>query len=63
MRIDGRVLVNARFGYATERWETFLFARNLFDEDYLFRILTPFTEPQFRVGEPRVIGVTARARF
>ena len=65
-------LLNARAGYANERWSIAVWARNLTDEDYYVRGFGTFgndprkeyaVEPYYQYGEPRVIGVSTSLTF
>ena len=61
--IGGYTLVNASLGYRTSRWEVALFARNLFDKDYMQNLTVQAGNSGLIVGtpsEPRLIGVTMR---
>ena len=61
--IGGYMLVNASLGYRTSRWEVALFARNLFDKDYMQNLTVQAGNSGLIVGtpsEPRLIGVTMR---
>ena len=51
-RLDNRVVVNTRVGYQTEHVGAFLYARNLFDEDYLL----DRTATMANAGEPLTVG-------
>lgn len=68
--LDDRLIVNAKLGYQAERWSVFLFARNLFDEDYVTQVqpfaLNAVTGEVGRIargGEPRVVGVEFNFKF
>jgi len=63
-------VTNARIGYELDKWEVYLWAKNLFDEDYTTRGFFFANEPTYsieekyeRFGDPRQIGVTTRVRF
>ncbi|MEM1132115.1 MAG: TonB-dependent receptor [Pseudomonadota bacterium] len=73
-RGDSAFLVNARLGYSFDNFEIAMFADNLFNDRVLFGrsllnvpagtgAVTEIAEPSFRVNEPRLWGVEARARF
>lgn len=67
-RVDGYVLANAQAGYRSNRWSLSIFARNVFDEDYLIRVrnVATDTDPlndEANVGAPRVIGTELRVEF
>lgn len=59
---DARVLVNAKIGYEGENFSAFVFARNLFDEEYVVTSYQP-DFPLVKYGEPRVVGVQIEARY
>jgi len=66
---DARFLVNLRAGYQAETWGAFVFARNLFDVDYVTQATLP-TAPGLlggssfaRTGEPLTVGVYATFNF
>ena len=61
----GYTLVNASIGYRTPHWEIAVFARNLFDTDYLQNVTVQAGNSGLIVGtpsDPRVFGVTLRAK-
>lgn len=62
--IPGYVLVNASIGYrASAGWEVALFARNLFNRDYLQNVTVQAGNSGLIVGtpsDPRMFGVTLR---
>ena len=64
--IDGYTLVNASIGFrAGKGWEIAVFARNLFNRDYLQNVTVQAGNSGLIVGtpsEPRMFGVTLRAR-
>lgn len=64
-RVDGYEVVNMQVGYRAENWRIALFARNLFDEDYLLRIRNVATDTnplndEANVGAPQVFGAEVR---
>ena len=62
--IPGYALVNAAIGYRTPTWEVALFARNLFDKNYLQNVTAQAGNSGLILGnpgEPRILGVTFRA--
>lgn len=64
--IAGYTLVNGSIGYRTGRWELALFARNLFDKDYMQNLTVQAGNSGLIVGtpgDPRTIGVTVRTGF
>ncbi|NOQ77617.1 MAG: TonB-dependent receptor [Methylococcaceae bacterium] len=63
-------VTNARIGYEQDKWEVYLWAKNLFDEKYATRGFYFGNDPEFsdiktftRLGDPRQIGITTRMRF
>jgi iron complex outermembrane recepter protein len=67
-RSSSYVLLNASFGYETDRWQLSLWGRNLGNKDYFVRGFGDFgndprkgyiVEPYRQFGEPRVVGVSA----
>ncbi|MEJ7934741.1 TonB-dependent receptor [Sphingobium sp. AN558] len=66
MIIRGYTLVNGSIGYRTPRWELAVFARNLFDKDYMQNLTVQAGNSGLIVGtpsDPRTIGVTLRAKL
>ncbi|MCW1430661.1 TonB-dependent receptor [Novosphingobium sp. JCM 18896] len=63
--IDGYNLTNASIGYRSDKgWEISVFARNLFDKDYLQNLTIQAGNSGLIVGtpsDPRTVGVTFRA--
>jgi iron complex outermembrane receptor protein len=57
-------LVNGQIGIASrdDRFRVAIFARNLFDKDYLLIPSTQVVRAEY-LGEPRTIGVTVNAKF
>jgi iron complex outermembrane receptor protein len=66
-RIEGYALVNARLGFRSDGpWEAFLFARNVFDQDYLQFVSVQTGNSGLVIGQPgdpRTVGVTVRLRY
>jgi iron complex outermembrane receptor protein len=64
--IPGYALVNASLGFrSTKDWEVAMFARNLFNRDYLQNVTVQAGNSGLIVGtpsDPRMFGVTFRAR-
>ncbi|MGE4267271.1 MAG: TonB-dependent receptor [Deferribacterales bacterium] len=56
-------VVNAKIGYETERFDVYLWAKNLFDEAYATRAFEMSGEWYARAGDPRTIGVNMNYRF
>ena len=65
--IDGYNVTNASVGYRFQGgWEVDVFARNLFDKDYITALTIQTGNSGLILGQPsdpRVVGVTLRARF
>ncbi|MBJ7379016.1 TonB-dependent receptor, partial [Sphingobium sp.] len=62
--IEGYTLVNGSIGYRTPRWEVAVFARNIFDKNYMQNLTVQAGNSGLIVGtpsDPRTIGVTLRA--
>jgi len=61
----GYWLVNARIGaqFMDERFEIAAFAKNLFDKGYFTSGNVGAFGPQFRWGDPQILGVEARVKF
>jgi len=63
-------VTNARIGYEANKWEVYLWAKNIFDKKYATRGFLTELDPAWeneekyiRLGNPRQFGVTARLRF
>jgi iron complex outermembrane receptor protein len=58
-------LVNARLGYEMEHFEVYLWAKNLFDEEYVTRAFEISDLGGYfgRAGDPRRFGIMLTARF
>jgi outer membrane receptor protein involved in Fe transport len=63
--VSSFLIVNARLGYEAKYGTLMLFARNLFDKQYLTAISVPSggVYNQATIGEGRVIGVRGTVRF
>lgn len=61
--VDSFTLVNAQLGYETKHGTLAIFARNLFNEQYLTSIATPGPTGSASIGDGRVFGVRGQARF
>jgi outer membrane receptor protein involved in Fe transport len=66
-RADAYSLTHFKAGYETDRWSAYLWARNVFDENYIVRGFYFANEPPnwedtryVQLGEPRQIGVMFR---
>ena len=66
-RIGGYTVTNASVGYRfASGWEVDVFARNLFDKDYLTALTIQTGNSGLILGQPsdpRLVGMTVRARF
>ncbi|WP_068076042.1 TonB-dependent receptor [Novosphingobium lentum] len=64
--IGGYTMVNGSIGYRSDKgWELAVFARNLFDRDYIQNVTIQAGNSGLILGtpsDPRVVGVTFRAR-
>ncbi|OYX86392.1 MAG: hypothetical protein B7X99_13555 [Rhizobiales bacterium 17-65-6] len=60
---DAYGIVNARLGVEAKNWSLYLVALNLFDQDYYVVATDNGYGPYGAPGDPRMIGVQARARF
>lgn len=64
--IGGYTVVNGSVGYRSDKgWEVAVFARNLFDRDYIQTVTIPAGNSGLILAtpsDPRVIGLTFRAR-
>ncbi len=63
LKEPGYALVNVRVGLESERWDLFLFARNLLNEPYRTIGFYWPTGPIGAPGDPRTYGVQVRLRF
>lgn len=64
--VEERNLVNARVAVSpsSERWEVALWARNLFDEEYIYNYGQDFFGTLIVMrGDPRTYGITLTARY
>ncbi len=70
-RAPARTVVNLKLGFERERWAAYLWARNLFDENYAVRGFFFSNEPPdfatprryVQPGDPRQVGVTFNYSF
>lgn len=60
-RVGDRTIVNTRIGYETDRWGAFVYAHNLFDEEYFSYRRTGYDTAV--LGDPRVVGVMLQANW
>lgn len=61
--VDAFTLVNAQLGYETKNGTLAIFARNLFDEQYLTNVATPGLTGAAAIGTGRIVGVRGQMRF
>lgn len=59
--IDSRFLVNAKLGYEFGQYTASIFAKNLFDEQYITGISPGITSAS--IGDGRLVGVELRGKF
>ncbi|HEV7694400.1 MAG TPA: TonB-dependent receptor [Hyphomonadaceae bacterium] len=66
-RIKGNMVTNARVGYRFDNlWEAAVFARNLFDTDYITALTIQTGNSGLILGQPsdpRLVGVTLSAKY
>ena len=60
---DAFALVNARLGYEFDNYGVYLFANNLFDNEYVTQAFNLETGTVGTFGPPRTVGVQVKARF
>jgi iron complex outermembrane receptor protein len=60
---DPFVLVNARIGYEFDDSGVYLFANNLFDQEYFTAAFVPFGITRANYGDRRVVGIQFQTRF
>ena len=58
-RQDGFIMLNAKAGYAWEKWEISVYGRNLLDELYAVYAYNG----AFMAGEPLTVGIMAKYKF
>lgn len=63
-RVPAFTIVNAALGYEATHWSLTVFAKNIFDEQYVTGIsVSDFGPSEATLGDGRVLGVRARATF
>ncbi len=62
-KVDGFTIVNAALGYEARHWSLTLYAKNLFDEQYLTGLSVSNLDSEANIGDGRAFGVRARATF
>lgn len=60
---EGYGLAHMKMGYETEKFDIYLFARNLFDKEYYTRAVNVSDVWYGRAGEPQTFGVATNLRF
>jgi outer membrane receptor protein involved in Fe transport len=61
--VPARTLVNARIGWNNENFGAYIFASNIFDEEYFDYQYENAGRLQALLGEPRMIGISLEGRF
>ena len=64
--VDAFTLVDGRFGYRADHWEMYVFAENIFDENYVTDANRSNADPALwtaTLGRPRSIGVALQVEF
>ncbi|DAB36133.1 MAG TPA: hypothetical protein CFH80_06540 [Sulfurospirillum cavolei] len=56
-------VTNVKIGYEHEKFDVYLYAKNLFDEGYITRAFVVNSNWYARAGEPRSFGVAFAYRF
>ncbi|HKR89693.1 MAG TPA: TonB-dependent receptor [Phenylobacterium sp.] len=65
-RLPQLSLLNARAGVRSERWDAYVWAKNLFDKDYLTTVAPGSGNTgslYSQLGDPRTYGVTLRVKY
>ena len=60
---DTYVVVNLKLGMEISSWDFYVYAKNLFDEEYYTSIFTSSIRNSYMVGSPRTIGANIIFRF
>lgn len=60
---DAYELVNSRLGYETEHFDIYLYAKNIFDKEYLSAALDMGNYYGARAGDPQTFGIMLTGRF
>lgn len=61
--VSSFTIVNAALGYEAQHWSVTLYAKNIFDEQYLTGISVDNWSSEATIGDGRMLGVRARATF
>ncbi|PCJ29982.1 MAG: hypothetical protein COA90_10750 [Gammaproteobacteria bacterium] len=57
--LNSFTLVNAKVGYEQDQWGVYLYANNLFDEEYTTQKVNNVTYGNTTYGDPRIVGVVS----
>lgn len=60
---DAFAVVDAKIGLELNRWDVYVYAKNLFDKEYFSSIFTSGIRDSYMVGTPRTIGVNLTMHF
>ncbi len=60
---DNYGLLSAKIGYESDRFDFYLYGRNLLDKEYATRQVNMFNTWYGRAGEPLTVGVNLAVRF
>ncbi|WP_321413845.1 TonB-dependent receptor [uncultured Desulfobacter sp.] len=60
---DPYAVVNLKLGLELSHWDFYVYAKNLFDEEYYTSIFTSSIRNSYMVGSPRTIGANIVFRF
>ncbi|MBE9569337.1 MAG: TonB-dependent receptor, partial [Proteobacteria bacterium] len=60
---DAYELVNSRLGYETEHFDIYLYAKNIFDKEYLSAATDMGGYYAGRAGDPQTFGIMLTGRF
>ncbi len=61
--VPGRTLVNAKIGWSNDHFGAYLFANNIFDDQYFDYQYDNDGRLNALLGDPRVVGLSFEARF
>ncbi|MEM8661938.1 MAG: TonB-dependent receptor, partial [Pseudomonadota bacterium] len=65
-KVGEHTVVNGRVGYQSERWGVYLYAKNLFDENYVASVSRFNEDPALwtaSLGRPRTLGLILEASY
>ncbi len=57
--LDAYTLVNVKVGYQQDKWGVYLYANNLFDDEYRTQRINNETYGNATFGEPRIVGLVS----